>query len=136
MGRGAGVGETGISHGRVDGRDPDHSSVSIDLSRSACRQEIVFWWFHILNEVAKFESSVRALRHELKGKFMKKVKAVQDELRPEYRRQDFGTMTRGKYADRCRKASNVVVIAPELQKVFPNAQAVNDALRGLMVSAL
>ena len=63
---------------------------------------------------------------------MKKVKAVQDELRPEYRREDFGTMTRGKYADRCRKASNVVVIAPELQKVFPNAQAVNDALRGLM----
>jgi hypothetical protein len=26
----------------------------------------------------------------------------------------------------------VVVIAPELQKVFPNAQAVNDALRGLI----
>jgi hypothetical protein len=63
---------------------------------------------------------------------MKKAEAVQDELRPENRREDFGTMTRGKYAGRCRKASNVVVIAPELQKVFPNAQAVNDALRGLI----
>jgi hypothetical protein len=63
---------------------------------------------------------------------MKKAKSVRDELRPVYRREDFGTMTRGKYADRCRKASNVVVIAPELQKVFPNAQAVNDALRGLI----
>jgi hypothetical protein len=63
---------------------------------------------------------------------MKKAKSVRDELRPVYRREDFGTMTRGKYADRCHKASNVVVIAPELQKVFPSAQAVNDALRGLI----
>jgi hypothetical protein len=63
---------------------------------------------------------------------MKKAKSVRDELRPVYRCEDFGTMTRGKYADRCRKASNVVVIAPELQKVFPNAQAVNNALRGLI----
>jgi hypothetical protein len=82
--------------------------------------------------VAKFESSARAQQHGLKGKFMKKVKSTQDELRSEYRREDFGAMTRGKYADRCRKASNVVVISPEVQKAFPNAQAVNDALRGLL----
>jgi hypothetical protein len=63
---------------------------------------------------------------------MKKAKPVQDELRSEYRREDFAAMTRGKYAERCRKASNVVVISPEVQKAFPNAQAVNDALRGLL----
>jgi hypothetical protein len=63
---------------------------------------------------------------------MKKAKPAQDELRSDYRREDFGTLTRGKYADRCRKASNVVVISPEVQKAFPNAQAVNDALRGLL----
>lgn len=63
---------------------------------------------------------------------MKKAKPTQDELRSEYRREDFGVMTRGKYADRCRRASNVVVISPEVQKAFPNAQAVNDALRGLL----
>lgn len=63
---------------------------------------------------------------------MKKAKPQQDELRAEYRREDFGVMTRGKYAERCRKASNVVVISPEVQKAFPNAQAVNDALRGLL----
>jgi hypothetical protein len=63
---------------------------------------------------------------------MKKAKPIQDELRSEYRREDFGAMTRGKYADRCRKTSNVVVISPEVQKAFPNAQAVNDALRGLL----
>ncbi|MCK9388524.1 MAG: hypothetical protein M0Q22_09065 [Sulfuritalea sp.] len=65
---------------------------------------------------------------------MKKAKAANepDELRAEYRREDFGPMVRGKYAKACREASNVVVIAPEVQKAFPNAQAVNDALRGLL----
>ncbi len=63
---------------------------------------------------------------------MKKAKTTADELRGEYRREDFGAMTRGKYAESCRKDSNVVVIAPEIQKAFPNAQAVNDALRGLI----
>ena len=63
---------------------------------------------------------------------MKKVKPEQDELRAEYRREDFGEMVRGKYAQCCREASNVVVISPDVQKAFPNAQAVNDALRGLL----
>ncbi len=63
---------------------------------------------------------------------MKKIKADGDELRAEYQREDFGNMTRGKYAQRCREATNVVVISPDIQKAFPNAQAVNDALRGLL----
>ena len=67
---------------------------------------------------------------------MKKTKADSAELRPEYRREDFGEMVRGKYALRCREASNVVVISPDVQKAFPNAQAVNDALRGLLELAI
>ena len=63
---------------------------------------------------------------------MRKIKAESEELRPEYRREDFGEIVRGKYALRCREASNVVVISPDVQKAFPNAQAVNDALRGLL----
>ena len=63
---------------------------------------------------------------------MKKTKAESDELRPEYQREDLGEMVRGKYALRCREVSNVVVISPDVQKAFPNAQAVNDALRGLI----
>ena len=31
---------------------------------------------------------------------MEKADAVQDELRPEYRREDFGTMTRGTHPER------------------------------------
>jgi hypothetical protein len=63
---------------------------------------------------------------------MRKAKAVAaDELRAEYRRSDFGALVRGKYAERLRTSSNVVVIAPEVADLFPNATAVNAALRSL-----
>jgi hypothetical protein len=63
---------------------------------------------------------------------MKKVhKRPSDELRPEYRRSDFQSLTRGKYAERMRKSSNVVVLDPELTDLFPNSEAVNSALRSL-----
>ena len=50
-----------------------------------------------------------------------------DELRPEYRRSDFGKLVRGKYAARAAMETNVVVLEPELAEAFPNAKAVNDA---------
>jgi len=63
---------------------------------------------------------------------MRKAKtAVADELRPEYKRSDFGTLVRGKYIKRLRTRSNVVVIAPEVAEMFPNSVAVNAALRSL-----
>lgn len=64
---------------------------------------------------------------------MKKVNPkAADELRPEYKRSDFGTMVRGKYAARIAADANIVVLEPEVAKVFPNDKAVNEALRGLM----
>ena len=63
---------------------------------------------------------------------MKKTDNVDDDLRPEYRREDFGTMVRGKYAARLKESSNIVVLDPEIAEAFPNAKAVNDALRGLL----
>ena len=63
---------------------------------------------------------------------MKKAKKVAaGELRPAYQRSDFQTLVRGKYIARLRKSSNVVVLEPELADVFPNAAAVNSALRFL-----
>lgn len=63
---------------------------------------------------------------------MRKAKTVAaDELRPEYKRSDFGALVRGKYVERLRTSSNVVVIAPEVADLFPNAAAVNAALRSL-----
>jgi hypothetical protein len=55
-----------------------------------------------------------------------------DELRPEYKHSDFGTLVRGKYAARIAAATNVVVLEPEVAKVFPNDKAVNEALQGLI----
>ena len=66
---------------------------------------------------------------------MKPAKPPDDEMLPEYRREDLGPLTRGKYAARYAKATNVVVIDPALTKAFPNSEAVNEALRGLLTVA-
>ena len=51
-----------------------------------------------------------------------------NEMLPEY---DFRKAVRGKYARRYAKGSNVVVLAPDLAKIFPTSQSVNKALRSL-----
>jgi hypothetical protein len=64
---------------------------------------------------------------------MKKQSKNKDELRPEY---DMKTLlksgTRGKYADRYRAGTNLVLLEPEVAKAFPNDKAVNDALKLVM----
>jgi len=63
---------------------------------------------------------------------MKKGKKIAaDELRSEYKRSDFGVLVRGKYAGQLKASSNVVVLDPEIAELFPNAEAVNAALRSL-----
>jgi hypothetical protein len=63
---------------------------------------------------------------------MKKAKKLPgDELRTEYTRSDFGVLVRGKYAERLRQSSNVVVLDPEVAELFPNGASVNAALRAL-----
>ncbi len=64
---------------------------------------------------------------------MRKVsRKATDDMRPEYKRSDFGTLVRGKYAQRVSEATNVVVLDPKVAKAFPNDRAVNKALRGLL----
>jgi hypothetical protein len=63
---------------------------------------------------------------------MKKASGKDDQLRREYKRSDFGTLVRGKYAQRVAAASNVVVLEPQVARAFPNDSAVNKALRGLL----
>jgi hypothetical protein len=48
---------------------------------------------------------------------------------PEY---DFSKGVRGKYARRYEKGSNVVVLSPDLAKVFRNSESVNKALHSLV----
>ena len=59
----------------------------------------------------------------------RKSKPKTDEMRPEY---DFSQGVRGKYFHQYMQSSNVVVLEPDVATAFPNAEAVNDALRGLM----
>jgi hypothetical protein len=54
-----------------------------------------------------------------------------EELRTEYKRSDFPTLVRGKFIERLKMSSNVVVVDPELVELFPNATAVNAALKSL-----
>jgi hypothetical protein len=49
-------------------------------------------------------------------------------MRAEY---DFARGARGKYFRRYHRGANVVVLEPDVAKVFPNANTVNDSLRAL-----
>ncbi len=65
---------------------------------------------------------------------MKKDKdRASEELRAEYKRSDFDApLARGKYAKRLRESSNIIVLRPEVARVFPNEEAVNNALEALI----
>jgi hypothetical protein len=58
---------------------------------------------------------------------MRREKKV--EMLPKY---DFSKGVRGKYAKRYAEGSNVVVLSPDLAKVFPTSESVNEALRTLV----
>lgn len=67
---------------------------------------------------------------------MKKTNPIPgDDMRPEY---DFASMkggVRGKYAQRARESTNVVLIEPAVAEAFPTEQAVNAALKGVLNTA-
>jgi hypothetical protein len=52
-----------------------------------------------------------------------------DTLRDEYPEELIKSGVRGKYAKSYREGTNVVLIDPDLQKIFPDSDAVNRALR-------
>jgi hypothetical protein len=60
---------------------------------------------------------------------------TEDDMREEY---DFSKMqggVRGKYLERLRQQSNIVVLDPEVAAAFPTGDAVNAALRGILDTA-
>jgi len=62
---------------------------------------------------------------------MKKVRRKgEDNMLPEY---DFNKGVRGKYAKCYAEGSNVVVLSPDMAKVFPTSESVNEALRTLVL---
>jgi hypothetical protein len=60
----------------------------------------------------------------------KSKQGLDDDLRPEYDLKSLlKSGVRGKYAQRFRKGTNIVLLEPDVVSVFPNAEAVNEALR-------
>jgi hypothetical protein len=63
---------------------------------------------------------------------MENSQDLEDDLRPEY---DFSRMkggVRGKYVERYRTGTNIVLLDPDVAQAFPTSEAVNEALRLLM----
>lgn len=63
----------------------------------------------------------------------KKDIEIEDDLRPEY---DLSQLlkggVRGKYAERYREGTNLMLLAPDVAEAFPDEEAVNEALRLVM----
>ncbi len=60
---------------------------------------------------------------------MRKSRRKKDEMRPQY---DFSKGVRGKYFKKYQSGTNVIVLSPDVLKVFPDSISVNHALRELM----
>jgi hypothetical protein len=78
----------------------------------------------------KYESLVRDSPHGKNGDHMKQVKlrAKDDQMRAEY---DFSKGVRGKYSKLFAKGTNIIVLDPDVAKVFKNSKEVNSILRTL-----
>ena len=61
-----------------------------------------------------------------------KIENLEDEMRPEYDLSQLKGRVRGKYAERYRAGTNLVLLESDVQAAFPDAEAVNEALRMLM----
>jgi hypothetical protein len=68
---------------------------------------------------------------------MKKQPAAKigDDLRPEYDLLRLKGGVRGKYCSRATAGTNLVLIDPDLADLFPDAKAVNGALRAIASAA-
>ncbi len=80
------------------------------------------------NGVKISELSVDARQIERNEELMKKISKANNEMLPDY---DFSGGVRGKYAKNYAKGSNVVVLDPDVAKLFSTSKMVNRSLRGL-----
>ena len=53
-------------------------------------------------------------------------------MRPEYDLSKLKGRVRGKYAERFREGTNLILLEADVQEAFPDSEAVNEALRMLI----
>jgi hypothetical protein len=104
-----------------------------DSSYWGCRNVIACWSFPTPRGRRELVSLVRGWRLAKNESNMKKSKkkaksSVTDEdtMRAEY---DFSKAVRGVTAARYAEGTNVVLLDPDVAKIFPDTRAVNEALR-------
>ncbi len=61
-----------------------------------------------------------------------KTEPLEDEIRPEYDLSQLKGKVRGKYVERYRAGTNLVLLESDVQAAFPDAESVNEALRMLL----
>ena len=82
------------------------------------------------SEAIGFGSSAHAWRVQEKGNAMsRRSRPQRDEMRAEY---DFSGGVRGKYYERYRKGTNLVLREPDVAEVFRDSASVNQVLRLLV----
>ncbi|WP_028325245.1 hypothetical protein [Desulfatirhabdium butyrativorans] len=57
---------------------------------------------------------------------------MDDQLRPEYDLSELTGGTRGKYVQRYKEGTNLILLAPDVAEVFKDNESVNEALRLLI----
>ena len=62
----------------------------------------------------------------------KQIENHEDEMRPEYDLSKLKGRVRGKYAERFREGTNLILLEADVQEAFPDSEAVNEALRMLI----
>ncbi len=104
----------------------EHREITIDVQRGG-----EWTSYPTANEARAFESSARDWSRGQNENNMKKELLAKgdDDLRAEYDLAQLGAGVRGKYYERAKAGTNLVLIEPDLAEVFPSSEAVNRALR-------
>ncbi len=114
--------------------DPDHSAGEVRFLIIGHSEKGNFYLFRTQTTAKPSESSAQESRHAKNVRNMNEenTKPEQDEMRPEYDLSQLKGRVRGKYVDRYQAGTNLVLLESDVQAAFPDAEAVNEALRMLM----
>ncbi len=111
--------------------DPEHSRMESVTSRWVKPLTVNCSLSLIQTEAIISASSAQDGPAAENASFMKKTsnKSARKPMREEY---DFSQSERGKYARRYAQGTNVVVLEPDVAKVFSNSKSVNVSLRKII----
>src|SRR5713101_4964022 len=108
---------------------PSIPKANLGFSSSAPRRKVRFSLSLTPNAARISVSSVHVARTRASAASMPRKPNESDNLRAHY---DFSGGIRGKYAARYAQGTNVVVLSPDVAEVFPDSEALNEALRTLL----